>query len=300
MKGKTMFRRKRACSLLLLISAALLAAGCGGRLVQRQDLLEATTRIALVSTVMPRVADTSREANRKVLQAAVDHAAAQARTGLAGIRPWKVLDAATIDHGKAVMSLGNVSHQDLSSLFPHGNEQNWVRQALAAQRELWQERFIGAAGLPIIPREAFTPGEGEPGEDPSIRRVLLDQAGKLCNALQVDAAAIVQMRCMVTHPREKAFIVTDERTDGMLALSATLIVVDKTGTIIADMGVRPINELSPSRDLLPLYRGAGREAVAAGNIDLADPKKKISQALFALIDAAVADLMASLKAELTR
>jgi len=300
LKGKTMFRRKRACSILLLISAALLAVGCGGRLVQRQDLLDATSRIALVSTVMPRVADTSREANRKVLQAAVDHAAAQVRTGLAGIRPWKVLDAAAIDHGKAVLSFGNVSRQDLSALFPDVNEQNRVQEATGAQMKLWQERFIAAAGLPIIPLGAFAPDEEELGSEQAIRRLLLDQAGKLSSALQVDAVAIVQVRCMVTHPREKAFIVTDERTDGMLALSATLMVVDKTGTIIIDMGVRPINEQSPSRDLLPLYRGAGREAVMAGSIDLADPKKKVSQAFSALIDAAVADLMARMKAELTK
>ena len=295
-----MFPRKRACSILLLISAALLAAGCGGRLVQRPDLLEATNRIALVSTVMPRVADTSREANRKVLQAAVDHAAAQVRTGLATIRPWTVLDAAAIDHGKAALSFGNASHQDLSALFPYVNEQNRVQEALAAQRELWRDRFIGAEGLPIIPREAFAPDEGSPGKDPLIRTVLLDQAGKLCSALRADAVAFVQVRCAVTHPRERAFIVTDERTDGMLALSATLVVVDKTGTIIADMGVRPLTEGSPSRDLLPLYRGAGREAVEAGNVDLADPKNKIPRALSALIDAAVADIMASLKAELAK
>ncbi len=298
MKGKTMFRRQSCFFVLLLISAALLTGGCGGRLVPRPDLLEAAGRIALASTVMPRVADTSHEANRKVLQAAVDHAAAQVRTGLAGIRPWKVLDASAIDHGKAVLSFGNVSHYDLSALVPDVNEQNRVREAASAQTELWRERFIGAAGLPVIPREAFAPDEGEPVTDPSIRAVLLEQAGKLCAALQVDAVAVAQVRCTVAHPREKAFIVTDERTDGMLALSATLLIVDKTGTIIVDTGVRPISERSPSRDLLPLYRGAGREAITAGNIDLADPKKKISQAFSALIDTAVADLMTSLKMEL--
>ncbi len=295
-----MFRRKRVCFLLILIGAALAAGGCGGRLVQRPDLLEAANRIAVISTVMPRIADTSREANRKVLQAAVDHAAVQARTGLAGIRPWKVLDSAAVDRGKAALSFGQVSLQDLTARFPELHERNRVRDAVALHMELWRERFISPAGLPVVPREAFAPDEGESGKDTEIRSVLLDQAGKLCSALEADAIAVVQVRYTVTHPREKAFIVTDERTDGMLALSATLVVVDKTGRIIVDMGVRPINEHSPSRDLLPLYRGAGKEAIAAANIDLADPKKKISQAFSALIDAAVADLMASLKRELAK
>jgi hypothetical protein len=92
--------------------------------------------------------------------------------------------------------------------------------------------------------------------------------------------------------------VTDERTDGLLTVSATLVIVDKTGKIIVDMGLRPTNERSRSRDLLPLYRGAGKDAVKAANIDLADPKKKVANALNALIVGSVADLMEALKAEL--
>ncbi len=295
-----MFRRKLSCSLLLVVGMAQLAQGCAARLVQRQDLLDSTKRIALVSTVMPRVADVTREGNRKVLQAAVDHAAVQARAGLAGTGPWEVLDAAAIDHGKAVQSFGNTWHQDLSALIPDANEQNRVRDAAAAREAQWRERFIGAAGLPVIPREALAPDEEQPPADPAVRTVLLDKAGKLCSALRVDAVAVVQVRCAVTHPREKAFIVTDNRTDGMLALSATLVIVDRTGRIIADMGIRPIDAGSPSRDLLPLYRGAGKDAVDASNIDLADPKKKTAQAFPLLVNTAVAELMASLKAELAK
>ncbi len=294
-----MLRRRISHSVLFLIGVILLTGGCTGRLAHR-EVLDSTSRIALVSTVMPRIADTASEANRKVLQAAVDHAAARVLAGLAGLRPWTVLDAAVIDRGKEAMSFGDVSRMDLSDLFREANEQNRVRDAVGAEMTSWRERFIGATGLPIIPREALASGMGLARKDPAIRTVLLDQAGKLCNKLEVDAVAIAQVQCTVTHPREKAFIVTEERTDGLLALSATLLVVDKTGTIIVDMGLRPIDGRSPSRDLLPLYRGAGEEAVAPVNIDLADPKKKIAQAFTVLVDDAVADLMASLKSELSQ
>jgi hypothetical protein len=294
-----MFSRRRSITILFLIVATLMAGGCSSRLVHREDL-EATGKIALVSTVMPRVADTAHEANRKVLQAAVDRAAVQVRTGLAGVRPWKVLDAAAVSKGKAVVSFGKVSLKDLSALFPETNEQNRMREAVGAELESWRERFIGAAGLPIIPREALAPDEEQSQKDPAIRTVVLDQAGKLCSALHVDAVVFAHVRCTITHPREKAFIVTDDRTDGQLALSATLVIVDKHGRIVVDMDVRPIDDLSPSRDLLPLYLGKGREAVTAANIDLADPKKKISQTFSPLVDAAVADLMARLKTELEK
>ncbi len=174
-----MFRRKGVYSLLLLISTALAAGGCGGRLVQRPDLLEATNRIAVISTVMPRVADTSREANRKVLQAAVDHAAVQARAGLAGIRPWKVLDSASIDRGKASLLFGQVSLQDLAARFPEVKERNRVRDSVASHRELWRERFISPPGLPVVPREAFATDEGESEKDPEIHSVMLEQAGRM-------------------------------------------------------------------------------------------------------------------------
>ncbi len=294
-----MFPKRVRYSILLLIVAALLASGCSGRLVRR-DVLDATGSIALVSTVMPRVADTAHEANRKVLQAAVDHAAAQIRTGLAGLRPWKMIDSAAIDGGKAALFLGNVSLMDLSGLFPEINEQKRVREAVRATISTWQERFIGAEGLPVIPREVLASDERQSRVDPAIRTLLLDQAGKLCTALQVDAVVFVQVRCTITHPRPNAFIVTDERTDGLLALSASLVVVDKSGRIVVDTGDRPIIGSSPSRDLLPLYSGSGKEAVSAKNIDLSDPKKKVPHAFTALVDEATADLMASLKSELSK
>lgn len=294
-----MFSRRRSTTILFLIGATLLAGCSSSRFVHREDL-EATGKIALVSTVMPRVADTTHEANRKILQAAVDRAAVQVRTGLAGVRPWKVLDAAAINKGRTAVSFGKVSLKDLSVLFPETNEQNRMREAVSAEIESWRERFIGAAGLPIIPREGLAPDEEQSQKDPAIRTVLLDQAGKLCSELHVDAVVFAHVRCTITHPREKAFIVTDERTDGQLALSATLVIVDKTGRIVVDMDVRPVDEHSPSRDLLPLYLGKGKEAVTAANIDLADPKKKVSQTFSPLVDAAVADLMARLKAELEK
>ncbi len=110
--------------------------------------------------------------------------------------------------------------------------------------------------------------------------------------------AFAHVRCAVSHPRENAFIVTDERTDGLMALSATLVIVDKTGRIIVDMGPRPIDRNSPFRDMLPLYRGAGKDAVTAANVDLADPKKKVQRALTQLTEEAVADVMTGLKGEL--
>ncbi len=287
---------RRGGYLISLIVAAALACGCSAGLV-RQEGLDATAKVFVVSVVMPRVADDSREADRRVLQAAVDHAAMRVRAGLADLRPWKVQDAVH-GGGKALQSLGKVHQKDLDELFPQDEERGRVREAVGEELVSWRERFIGAAGLPVIPREALASDDEPVPQDPAVRAVMLRQAGELCHTLNVDAVVFAHVRSVISHPRENAFIVTDGRTDGLLAMSATLVIIDKTGRIIVDMGIRPVDGRSPSRDLLPLYRGTGREAVTTANIDLNDPKKKVPQAFTALVDEAVAELMAGLKAEL--
>jgi len=112
--------------------------------------------------------------------------------------------------------------------------------------------------------------------------------------------AMVHVRYAVTHPRENAFIVTDDRTDGLLAVSATLVAVDKSGKIILDAGLRPAYDSSRRRDLLPIFRGAGKDAVKPQNIDLADPKKKVRRAFTELAEESVNDLMESLKEALRK
>ncbi len=158
--------------ILLIFAGALAAGGCSTRVVH-QEWLDATAKIAVASVVMPRVADTAREPERKALQAAVDHAAAQVRTGLAGVRSWSVLDAAAIGGGKALHSLGKVTPKDLEALFPTEEERSRAREAFAADLASWRERFIAAAGLPVIPREAFAPDEGPAQTDPAVSIVML-------------------------------------------------------------------------------------------------------------------------------
>jgi hypothetical protein len=283
---------------LAVTAAALLMGGCGGRMVQREEL-ETVGRIAVASVVLPVMHDGSSEADRKVLQSTADHAALQVRSGLQGLRPWTVVDAKVIDKGKPAPFFGKVSDKALAALFSEESEEERSRLSgeLAAELASWRKGFIGAAGLPIVPREALAPDEEQELKDPAVRTVMLHQAGELCRDLSVDAAAFVQVRYAVTHPRENAFIVSEDRTDGMLALSATLVMVDRSGKIIVDMGLRSIEVGSPSRDMLPLYRGAGKEAVAAENVDLADPKNKVARAFGQLVDESVSELMQELAKE---
>jgi hypothetical protein len=74
-------------------------------------------------------------------------------------------------------------------------------------------------------------------------------------------------------------------------MAATLVVVDRTGRVIADLPGEP----GRTRDLLPLYKGAGKDSVKVENIDLGDPKKKAAQAFSVLIEETTADMMEAFK-----
>ena len=280
---------------LLAVSAMLLFTGCsGGKHLDRQAI-DASGRIAVVSVVVPRVADTAKEPNRAVLQASANRAFERVQAGLADAHTWTVMDPVKEQQGKTVQAFGKVNDADLAELITSPEERTRVAASVAQEMLRWKESFLGAEGLPIIPRMAFAvDGEGAQPEN-AVQEAMLQEAVRLCAALKVDAVAFVQLRASVTHPRENAFIVSDGRTDGMLSMVAAMVIVDKTGRIIVDLGRPLLAEGARTKDLLPIYRGEGRDFVKDENIDLGDTRKKVQQAFIALTDDAVADLLADLK-----
>jgi hypothetical protein len=142
---------------------------------------------------------------------------------------------------------------------------------------------------------AFLTDDEDPQPEEAVRKVMLQEAGRLCAALKVDAVAFVHLRASISHPRESTFIVSDSRTDGMLRMAATMVIVDKTGRIIVDRGWPRLDEAARSKDLLPLYKGAGKDFVKEENIDLGDTRKKVPNAFSTLTDEAIADLLEDLR-----
>ena len=190
--------------------------------------------------------------------------------------PGRSLDPAKYRGGKASRAFGSLADSDLTALFPSPAEQARVRDLVQAELLAWKQGFIGPEGLAVAPRSAFLPETGGTNQDPAAQQAMLQQAGKLCTALGVDAVVFAQFNASIDHPRPATFIVSEGRTDGALTMAATLVVVDRTGRIIVDLGQDRPGDPDRTRDLLPLYKGAGKEAVKVENIDLGDPKKKVS------------------------
>ena len=281
-----------------IISALLVAAtvpvvltGCMGGAMVKKDSIAETGRIAIVSVVMPRIADTAKESNRAALQAFVERALVRVQADLKTVRDWTVVDPAGYKGGPAVMSFGAVSDEEIAALFPSGEERKTARGLIARELSQWKRYFIGAKALPIVPRSALVRDKGEKSALAMIPSVMQKHAARLCSALNVDAVAFVHVLASITHPRPKTFIVSGNRTDGALHAAQTMVIVDKTGRIIVDMGWPALDEGARSRDLLPLYAGSGQDAVKQENIDLGDPKNKIVQAFSSLIDETASDMI---------
>ncbi len=286
----------------LLAAAAVSAAltGCmAGAVVQKESIAE-TNRIAIVSVVMPRIADTARESNRAALQTVVERALVRVQADLKTVRSWTVVDTADYKGGSAVMSFGRVSDEEIAALFPSGEERKTAREMIERELPQWKRSFIGAKGLPIVPRSALVPEKGENSALAMVPLVMQKHAARLCSALNVDAVAFVHVPASITHPRPKTFIVSGNRTDGAIHAAQTMVIVDKTGRIIADMGWPSLAKGARSRDLLPLYLGSGQDAVRQDHIDLGDPKNKIVQEFSSLIDETTSDMIESLKKALAR
>ena len=282
-------------SAILAVAAATVLSGCMGGAMVKKDSIAETGRIAVVSVVMPRIVDIARESNRTALQAFVERALVRVQADLKTVRNWTVVDPAGNKGHSMIMSFAAVSDEELASLLPPGSERKAAAALIARELSQWRGDFIGAKGLPLVPRSALVQEQGEKTALASIPPIMQKHAARLCTLLNVDAVAFVHVLASITHPRPKTFIVSNNRTDGTIHAAQTMVIVDKTGRVIVDMGWPALDEHARSRDLLPLYIGSGQDAVKQENIDLADPGNKITQAFSSLVDETSADLIKKLK-----
>jgi hypothetical protein len=261
----------------------------GGAMVKK-DIIADTRRIAVVSVVMTRVADRGRE-NNAVLQASAERALVRVLAGLKGVRDWTIVDPS----GRpAVMSLAAVPDEEIAALFPSLRERKTAKSMIERELASWKRDLVGAKALPVVPRAAFVRDKGDKSALAMVPPVMLKRAAKLCGALNVDAVAFVQVLAAVSHPRPKTFLVSGNRTDGAIHAAQTMVIVDRSGRIMVDMGLPMLDKNARSRDLLPLYEGSGEDAVRPENIDLGDRGNKIGQALSSLIDETAADMITGL------
>ncbi len=268
---------------------------CMGGGMVRKDRIAETGRIAIVSVVMPRIADTTMDNNRTALQAYAQRALGRVQADLKSVRNWTVVDPAGYRGFTSVLSISMVPHEEIAAQFTSSQERKRAKEVIASELSQWKRSFIGAKSLPVVPRSGLVPNQGDNSALAIIPSALRKRAGKLCRVLNVDAVAFVDVVASITHQKSETFHVSGNRTDGAIHMAQTMVIVDKRGEIIVDMGWPSLGKHAKTRDLLPLYIGSGQDAIKEENIDLSDPQNKIQKAFFSLIDETASDMIKSLK-----
>ena len=287
---------KKIVSTLAVVALVLyVLTACLGTGMVRKDRITGTGRIAIVSVVMPRIADTTVDSNRTALQACVQRALGRVHANLKSVRNWTVVDPAEYKGFTSVLSISKVPNEEIAARFQSPEERRRAKEVIASELSQWKRSFIGAKALPVVPRSGLMPYHGESSTLAIIPATLLKRAGKLCRVLNVDAVAFVDVVASITHQNADKFHVKDNRTDGAIHMALTIVIVDKRGEIIADMGSPSLDKSAKTRNLLPLYIGSGEDAIKEDNIDLTDPQSKIQKAIFSLIDETAFDMIKNLK-----
>jgi hypothetical protein len=281
------------------LSAAIVIAVLAGCLYSmgevKKDRIAETRRIAIVSVVIPRIADTTRDNNRAVLQTSVQRALGRVQHDLTSVRNWTVVDSSRYRGLTSVLSISRVPNEEIAAQFPSLKERRRAKAAISSELSQWKRSFVGAKGLPVVPRSGLIPNDEDNSALAIIPVTLRKRAGKLCRVLNVDAVAFVDISATITHEKADKFYIKDNRTDGSIHMGQTIVIVNKRGEIIADMGSPTLGKKARNRDMLPLYIGSGEDAIQEDNIDLADPHSKIQRAISSLIDETASDMIRDLK-----
>jgi hypothetical protein len=281
-----------------LAAAALVQAvliGCLSTGMVRKDRIAETGRIAIVSVVMPRIADTTRDNNRTAQQAYVQRALGRVQADLKSVRKWTVVDPSAYKGFTSVLSISKVPNEEIAAQFPSSEERKRAKEVIASELAQWKRGFIGAKSLPVVPRSGLVPIQSDSSALAIIPTTLRKRAGKLCRVLNVDAVAFVDIAASITHQKTNKFHVKNNRTDGVINMAQTIVIVNKQGEIIVDMGSPSLGRNAKTREMLPLYKGSGEDAIKEENIDLTDPQNEIQKAVFSLIDETASDMVENLK-----
>ena len=252
---------KRIISALLAAAAvSAMLTGCMGGAMVKKDSIAETDRIAIVSVVMPRIADTARESNRAALQTVVERALVRVQADLKTVRNWTVVDPAVYKGGLQCHVLRRGFRRRDRSPVPLGRR---------AKDGKGDDR-AGAVAVETSPSSARKPFrsflvrhwcriKGEKSGLAMIPPLMQKHAARLCSALNVDAVAFVHVLASITHPRPKTFIVSGNRTDGAIHAAQTMVIVDKTGRIIVDMGWPSLDKEPDPGICSPFTRARGRK-----------------------------------------
>jgi len=193
--------------------------------------------------------------------------------------------------------------------------------AAAAQKVLddHKEVLIAAKGVPFIPYTLFNNPESgttikyvngervtDNGENQGLKMALLEQAKAVCAAAKLDAVIVVLADTLLPPPQGVRVIVGGDRVVSTIKCDMTMVMIDKTGEIIADFERPVMDDLAPMKLARPTYKAVTWRMSGGKNwpdkieANVADPSGEILRDFKELSAEAAKRMANKLKEELTK
>lgn len=188
-------------------------------------------------------------------------------------------------------------------------------QQLAAILDQKRASYVAARGLAFVPYIVLRPDNGQSNTvairagnnqrqspEERLRDVELRAIGKLTQALGLDAMAVVYSRTAI-QATVGANVYVNGRGLDTVRMGPTVLLVNRDGKVVVDLGFSSLDQLPYSRMSVPVYRIVNPGAPLAQRqhaLDLNDPERKVPSALADLsqesADGLIADVQKALAA----
>jgi hypothetical protein len=187
---------------------------------------------------------------------------------------------------------------------------------LSGQRDLDAKRedFVVTSGLPFIPygvinnedpnvtEVRYVNGVRQGSKTDYLKTMVIEEIKTFCVKSRLDAVIIVLVQTQADPPKGVYVISGGNRVLGTVRLNMTMLMVDKNGEIIADMGWPSMDDLAPLKMVIPASIvtkwSSNGKGVMATQIDLKDPQGSVLNAFKELVVESSEKMTDSLRQEL--
>lgn len=136
-----------------------------------------------------------------------------------------------------------------------------------------------------------------------VKTLLIESAKSACAKAKLDAVIVVYADVITDKPKGVYVISTGNRVLGTLRLNMTMMMIDKSGEIIADLDWPSMDDLAPNRlakptHLVTSWKGKDNKFPNEMVINLKDPHGTVFKEMKSLIDESSSNMVKTLRKEL--
>lgn len=328
-------------SMGVLLAGAILLGGCAGTQVNKEALV-ALKKVGLCTVTLDKLGQPSSN-NLSVTQEAADYALKRYDQVLKGVTSFTYVPRVQYQSVNGLRTMTDFKNNTVMKTMMKNNKGQAAAAALMMKlmgkgqggssedviASSFQNDYDKAADLelaanscPNVPYRIFKDGpEGvvqhkvsygnaSQSNENKLKRVMLDSVAQACKDAGLDGMIVVWNKAVAFKTVKGVNVVNMRimRTNGSIRLNPTLLLVDKNGQVVVDLGWPVLDDLSPTKMSIPMFivvprdhRKAHRrhlklkDVTTTNEIDLKDPKGTATKALHALIDETSTRLVTNLR-----